>query len=89
VVKSHPEGADAARARGRPSFFHRGKWNVPNQHRGKVAALAGSRRALLPLIRAYSHSGDIVLDPFAGSGSTGLAFQSCGWRFILIEQDDR
>ncbi|HMO66772.1 MAG TPA: DNA methyltransferase, partial [Verrucomicrobiota bacterium] len=29
--------------------------------------------ALLPLIAAYSRPGDLVLDPFAGSGSTGEA----------------
>lgn len=45
--------------------------------------------ALLPLIRAYSRPGDIVLDPFAGSGSTGFAARSCGRRFILIEKEAR
>lgn len=44
---------------------------------------------LLPLIRAYMRPGDIVLDPFAGSGSTGLAARSCERRFILIEKDER
>ena len=43
--------------------------------------------ALLPLICAYSRPGDIVLDPFAGSGSTGFAARSCGRRFILIEKE--
>lgn len=39
-----------------------------------------------PLIEAYSKPNDIVLDPFAGSGTTGIAARECGRRFILIEQ---
>jgi len=41
--------------------------------------------AIRPLIEAFSKPGDIVLDPFAGSGSTGLAARACQRRFILIE----
>jgi len=28
---------------------------------------------IVPLIQAYSNPGDIMLDPFAGSGTTGVA----------------
>jgi adenine-specific DNA-methyltransferase len=41
--------------------------------------------AMLPLIMAYSQRGDIVLDPFAGSGTTAVAAQVLGRRFIGIE----
>jgi adenine-specific DNA-methyltransferase len=41
--------------------------------------------AILPLIMAYSQRGDIVLDPFAGSGTTAVAAQVLGRRFIGIE----
>ncbi|HEV2352907.1 MAG TPA: DNA methyltransferase [Puia sp.] len=41
---------------------------------------------IAPLIRAYSEPGDIVLDPFAGSASTGRAALDCGRRYILIEK---
>jgi len=40
---------------------------------------------LVPLIQAFSKPGDIVLDPFAGSGSTDLAADACQRRFVLIE----
>jgi adenine-specific DNA-methyltransferase len=43
--------------------------------------------AILPLIMAYSEKGDIVLDPFAGSGTTAVAAQELGRRFIGIELD--
>lgn len=41
--------------------------------------------AINSLIESFSQPGDIVLDPFAGSGTTGVAAQKCDRRFILIE----
>ncbi|MBS0191573.1 MAG: site-specific DNA-methyltransferase [Phycisphaerales bacterium] len=43
--------------------------------------------SLTPLIEAYCPPGGIVLDPFAGSGTTALAARDAGRRFILIEKD--
>ena len=33
-------------------------------------------------------TGGIVLDPFAGSGTTGIACKKIGRDYILIEQDE-
>jgi len=38
-------------------------------------------------ISKHSNDGDLVLDPFAGSGTTGLACQELNRQYILIEQD--
>lgn len=39
------------------------------------------------LVKALSNPGDIVLDPFSGSGSIGVACKKLGRKFIAIEKD--
>ncbi len=39
------------------------------------------------LVKMISPPGGVVLDPFAGSGSTGAAAVLGGWSFLGIEKD--
>ena len=39
------------------------------------------------LVRIYTKPGDVVLDPFMGSGTTGIAARNLGREFIGIERD--
>lgn len=43
-------------------------------------------RVLRPLVLNSTHPGEVILDPFAGSGSTGVVAQEEGRGFVLIEQ---
>jgi len=44
-------------------------------------------QALAPIIRSFSLPGELVLDPFAGSGSTCATATLCGRRYLGIELD--
>ena len=41
------------------------------------------------LIEILTNEGDVVLDPFMGSGSTGLSCRELNRKFIGIEKDDK
>lgn len=41
------------------------------------------------IILASSQEGDVILDPFSGSGTTGIASQLCGRNYIGIEIDKK
>jgi site-specific DNA-methyltransferase (adenine-specific) len=42
---------------------------------------------LKELLRDFTHPSDLILDPFMGSGSTGVACLDTGRRFVGIERD--
>lgn len=42
---------------------------------------------MLELVKLFTDPGDIVLDPFCGSGTTGVACIRLGRRFIGVEKD--
>lgn len=41
------------------------------------------------LLRAFTDPGELVLDPFAGSGTTGVACKRLGRRFLGFERDPK
>lgn len=40
-------------------------------------------------IKLFTKEGDVILDPFAGSGTTGIACKNTGRNYILIEKEQK
>lgn len=69
-------------AKGRPPLPDVMPWQYTgNRHHPTEKPLS----ILRPLIESFTKPGDIVMDPFAGSGSTCVAAEQCGRRWIGIE----
>lgn len=66
-------------------------WNIAlpqsNYTEGRYHKAQKPLELLLRIIRTASGAGDVVLDPFAGSGTTGVAAHQLGRDFRLIEMD--
>ncbi len=45
-------------------------------------------KLIAKLLLASSNAGDVVLDPFAGSGTTAVVAKKLGRRFVAIEQEE-
>jgi site-specific DNA-methyltransferase (adenine-specific) len=45
-------------------------------------------KLIAKLLLASSNAGDVVLDPFAGSGTTAVVAKKLGRHFVAIEQEE-
>ncbi len=54
---------------------------------GKVHIAQKPEKLAEIMIEIHTKKGDTIMDPFAGSGSSGLAARKLGRKFILIEMD--
>jgi site-specific DNA-methyltransferase (adenine-specific) len=81
-------------------FTHRkgrSTWNGGGKHgvfthtlevaSGRVHTTQKPLPLMLELVELFTDPGDIILDPFCGSGTTGVAALRLGRRFIGIEKD--
>ena len=70
---------------GRPGNFRHNK-NTPG---GGVHPTQKPLPLMKELVSLFSNYGDLVLDPFMGSGTTAVACVNFGRRFIGIELDEK
>lgn len=62
-------------------------WNYP-KGQNRTGHPTGKPLGLFAdFVRSFSDPGDMILDPYMGSGTTGVACLNLGRRFIGIEQD--
>ena len=62
-------------------------WELANTDRSKHPAVFPEQLANDHIL-SWSNEGDLVLDPFMGSGTTGVACKNLGRKFIGIEMDE-
>ena len=65
----------------------RKRFGVKLDYRTEVVSLIGSKEGIAHLPLAFVNPGDVVLDFFAGSGSTGAAALERGCSFILMDNN--
>ena len=87
MVITHPPGKKRWKGGVRSGVF-RGpsvvKMGVANDHETQKPV-----SLMVELVELFTDPGDLILDPFAGSGTTGVAAIRLGRRFIGIEKDPK
>jgi DNA modification methylase len=85
-IRNHPDRAAVERSRIPDGYEKTNIWRInPNTRSGHPAAFPVELADRV--VRYYSFEGDVVFDPFAGSGTTGVAASKLGRRFVLCESN--
>lgn len=77
-----PEGYEKVVQPGRNK---RSVWSIPTQPYPEAHFATFPETLIEPMVLAGSRPGDVVLDPFGGSGTTGMVANRLGRRAILID----
>lgn len=82
IVFAHAKGRSTWNGGGRVAVFTHNKNNPdPTGHETQKPLTL-----MLELVELFTDPGDLILDPYCGSGSTGVAAIRLGRRFIGVEQ---
>lgn len=90
VTICHPKGRKKWNGGGK-----HGLWSVPivlDRGRSGSERLHTTQKPLAlmnALVDQFTDPGDVILDPFAGSGTTALAAADAGRRCVLVEQQEK
>jgi DNA modification methylase len=84
IVCAHQPGRKKWNGGGRRNVF---RFEVNGDRGGKPHPTTKPAPLMLELVSLFTDPDDIILDPFAGSGTTGVAALRLGRRVILIEKD--
>lgn len=86
IVFTHAKGRSAWNGGGRVGVFTHNKNTPGGAHDHETQK---PLPLMLELVELFTDPGDLVLDPFCGSGTTGVACLRLGRRCIGIEKDAR
>ena len=79
--------------KGKAKFIHNCGSKQIHQFKNIIGNKSHPTEKPVELMKFYiensSNTGDVVLDPFMGAGSTGIACMECRRNFIGIEIDER
>lgn len=91
LVHWHGEGRSRWNGGGRHGVFTHSKSDEGYGHGGtqNEHPTKKPQRLMKDLVQLFSDPGHLVLDPFMGCGSTGVACAQMGRRFIGIERDPK
>ena len=64
-------------------------WSVPKGENKSGHPTGKPIGLYLQFVQDFTEEGELILDPFMGSGTTGVACAKLGRRFIGIERDER
>lgn len=84
IVCAHTKGKKKWNGGGRRNVF---RYEVNGERGAKPHPSTKPLPLMIELVELFTDPGDLVLDPFCGSGTTGVACLRLGRRFIGIEKD--
>ena len=88
ITLAHPPGRKRWNGGGKAAIYDFPIVANRNGHRSdRVHTTQKPLELMMALVKDFTEPGEVVLDPFAGSGTTGSAALRLGCRVILIEQD--
>ena len=87
-IRAHPNQKLVKESRVGDDYERTNIWRIKPAHDKRHPAIFPVELAE-KVITYYSFKEDVVLDPFAGIGTTGRAAAKTGRRFVLIEQEQR
>ena len=84
-LRNHPDQDALNRSLVLGEYDKTNVWDIkPSHHKSHPAVFPDD--LVHRIIRYYSFEGDVVLDPFAGSGTVGRVASEMGRSFILVER---
>lgn len=83
-IRNHPRSDSVTASKIEDGYDVTNVWKIKPRHSSKHPAVFPLELAER-VVRYYSFAGDVVLDPFAGIGTTGHAAASLERKFVMVE----